>query len=162
VYTSPILRNGSRLARRHILEGLRTTAQGLRAWKRHERCDRLVYETAKPPKYGYGEDGLALHAILKIHFIDSLPSPLEFKSWPGFNSPEHHRQIDAWADDNENDGRELYVVSCWFLGEHTSERMWREYGGSTEAVAIKSTIGRLVNNVFVPRDEHRSHIGLVS
>jgi hypothetical protein len=86
----------------------------------------------------------------------------EFKSWPGFNSPEHHRQIDAWADDNENDGRELYVVSCWFLGEHTSERMWREYGGSTEAVAIKSTIGRLVNNVFVPRDEHRSHIGLVS
>jgi hypothetical protein len=84
----------------------------------------------------------------------------EFKSW--FDSPEHHRQIDAWADDNENDGRELLVVNCWFLGERPSERMWSEYGGSNDAVAIKSTVGRLANNVFVPRDEHRSHIGLVS
>jgi hypothetical protein len=86
----------------------------------------------------------------------------EFKSWPILNTPEFHRQIDAWADDNENDGRELYVVSCWFLGEHTSERMWGEYGGTTEAVAIKSTIGRLADNIFVPRDEQLSHIGLVS
>lgn len=84
----------------------------------------------------------------------------EIKSW--FNTPEFHRQIDAWVDENENDGRELLVVNCWFLGERTSQRMWSEYGSSHDAVAIKSTIGRLVNNVFVPRDEHRSHIGLVS
>jgi hypothetical protein len=84
----------------------------------------------------------------------------EIKSW--FNTPEFHRQIDAWPDQNENDGRELLVVNCWFLGERPSERMWSEYGGSHDAVAIKSTIGRLANNVFVPRDEHRSHIGLVS
>lgn len=84
----------------------------------------------------------------------------EFKSC--FDSPEYHRQIDAWADDNENHGRELLVVNCWFLGERPSEWMWREYGGSNDAVAIKSTISRLASNVFVPRDEHRSHIGLVS
>lgn len=84
----------------------------------------------------------------------------EIKSW--FDTPEFHRQIDAWADENQNDGRELLVVNCWFLGERTSERMWREYGGSAEAVAIKSTIGHLANYIWVPRDEHRSHMGLVS
>lgn len=40
--------------------------------------------------------------------------------------------------------------------------MWREYGGSNEAVAIKSTVGRLARYVLVPRDEHVSHLGLVS
>lgn len=87
----------------------------------------------------------------------------EIRSWPIFvDSPEYQRQIDAWADENENDGRELLVVNCWFLGERPSERMWSEYGGLNDAVAIKSTIGRLVNNVHVSGHEHRSHIGLVS
>jgi len=79
-----------------------------------------------------------------------------------FNTPEFHRQIDAWPNKNEDDGRELLVVNCWFLGESESERMWSEYGGSAEAVAIKATIGRLAKYVFVPNDEHVSHIGLVS
>jgi hypothetical protein len=79
-----------------------------------------------------------------------------------FNTPEFHRQIDSWLDKNEEDSRELLVVSCWFVGESDSERMWREYGASNEAVAIKSTIGRLTRYVLVPTDEHVSHLGLVS
>jgi hypothetical protein len=79
-----------------------------------------------------------------------------------FNTPEFHRQIDSWPDKNEEDSRELLVVSCWFVGESDSEAMWREYGGSDEAVAIKSTIGRLARYVLVPTDEHVSHLGLVS
>lgn len=75
---------------------------------------------------------------------------------------EFHRQIDSWANTNENDGRELLVVTCWFLGECDSIQMWREYGGSDEAVAVKSTIGRLFNHVFVPREETVSHLGRVS
>jgi hypothetical protein len=79
-----------------------------------------------------------------------------------FDTPEFHTQIDKWLDKNEQDSRELLVVSCWFLGESDSERMWREYGGSNEAIAIKSTVGRLARYVLVPRDEHVSHLGLVS
>ena len=79
-----------------------------------------------------------------------------------FNTPEFHKQIDSWLDNNEDASRELLVVSCWFVGERDSERMWREYGGSQEAVAIKSTIRRLAEYVFVLRDEHVSHLGLVS
>jgi len=132
-----------------------------------------VYEASKPAGRGFGEDGLAIHAICKVYLIDNLPGSLvlqlnilqdtyegllppesrremreegqEIKSW--FNTRSFHRQIDAWPDQNENDGRELLVVNCWFLGERPSERMWSEYGGSHDAVAIKSTIGRLANNV---------------
>jgi len=81
-----------------------------------------------------------------------------------FDTPEFHRQIDSWPDKNEEDSRELLVVNCWFLEETDSARMWREYGGSNgaEGVAIKSTIGRLSRFALVPRDEHVSHLGLVS
>ena len=78
-----------------------------------------------------------------------------------FTDPEHHRQIDEWPTKNEDDGRELLVVSCWFADEDESERMWKEYGTSTDAVAVKSTIGRLAKHVFVPRKVSVSHLGLV-
>ncbi len=79
-----------------------------------------------------------------------------------FNRPEFHRQIDNWSTDNENSGRELLVVNCWFLDENESEQMWAAYGRSNEAIAVKSTIRRLVNNVLIPHDDHVSHIGMVS
>jgi hypothetical protein len=78
-----------------------------------------------------------------------------------FNTPEFHRQIDEMTTRNEEDGRELLVASCWFSDEGESARMWKEYGASTEAVAVKSTIGRLANYVFVPREDTVSHLGSV-
>lgn len=78
-----------------------------------------------------------------------------------FKSPEQQRQIDEWPSKNEADGRELLVVTCWFAHEQESQRMWEEYGTSAEAVAVKSTIGRLAKHVYVPRDETVSHLGLV-
>ncbi|MDO8724032.1 MAG: hypothetical protein Q7J31_17655 [Syntrophales bacterium] len=79
-----------------------------------------------------------------------------------FNTPEFHKQIDAWPTRNEEDGRELLVVTCWFLGEEESLPMWKEYGCSDEAVAVKSTIGRLARHILVPRDDTVSHLGMVS
>lgn len=78
-----------------------------------------------------------------------------------FTSEEHCKQIDEWPSTNEADGRELLVVTCWFADELESERMWGEYGGSTEAVAVKSTIGRLAKHIYVPRKETVSHLGYV-
>lgn len=78
-----------------------------------------------------------------------------------FKSPEQQRQIDELPLKNEADGRELLVVTCWFAHEQESQRMWEEYGNSAEAVAVKSTIGRLAKHVYVPRDETASHLGLV-
>jgi hypothetical protein len=79
-----------------------------------------------------------------------------------FNTREFHRQIDSWPEQNEDDGRELTVVSCWFLGEYESHMMWSKYGGSSESIAVKSTVGRLYRSVAVPRDVTMSHLGPVS
>lgn len=79
-----------------------------------------------------------------------------------FKEPEHHKQIDAWNSTNENDGRELLVVNCWFIGDRESKKMWRDYGKSNESVAVKSTIGRLAQAVLLPKDHKISKLGKVS
>lgn len=76
-------------------------------------------------------------------------------------APEHHWQFDEMASRNEQDSRELLVVNCWFLGESESEKMWDRYGGNNEAVAIKSTVKQLIENIGVQHDKH-THIGRVS
>lgn len=107
--------------------------------------------------------------ILQDEYEGMIPSTTkelmdkENQKWKAqFNTPEFHRQIDNWSSNNENSGRELLVANCWFLDENESEKMWAEYGGSNEAVAIKSTIRCLAENVLMLRDDHISHIGLVS
>lgn len=77
-------------------------------------------------------------------------------------APEYHWQFDEMASRNEQDSRELLVVNCWFLGESESENMWDRYGGNDEAVAIKSTVKQLIENIRVPHDKHATHIGRVS
>ncbi len=77
-------------------------------------------------------------------------------------APEYHLQFDEMASRNEQDSRELLVVSCWFLGESESERMWRAYGGNNQSVAIKSTIKKLIENICVPHDKNVTHIGRVA
>lgn len=76
-------------------------------------------------------------------------------------SQDQHWQFDEMATKNEDDSRELLVVSCWYLDEHESRRMWSEYGMSAEAVAIKSTVQRLRDNVGVPQDKNATHMGRV-
>lgn len=77
-------------------------------------------------------------------------------------SPDLHWQFDEMASRNEQDSRELLVVNCWFLEKHESERMWAKYGGCDEAIAIKSTVRQLFQNIGVPHDHHVTHMGKVS
>jgi hypothetical protein len=80
-----------------------------------------------------------------------------------FNTPEFHRQIDNWNQENEESGRELLVVNCWFVDENESKGMWQEYGVNNESVAIKSTVRKLTKSVFLPPNETiTSQIGMVS
>src|SRR5215831_6427406 len=72
---------------------------------------------------------------------------------------ELHEQFDTINKRNVEDGRELTVVSCWFLNDSESEKMWNGYVGTTEGVAIKSTIHSLSQNVFC--DPRYSQIGKV-
>lgn len=104
--------------------------------------------------------------ILQDQYEGTLPAPAklnmheELQKWKTlFTNPDHHRQIDEMPDRNVEDGRELTVVNCWFLGDQESQRMWNEYVGHSEGVAIKSTIRKLCSYIFVYPEV--SHIGKV-
>jgi hypothetical protein len=85
----------------------------------------------------------------------------EHQKYKEFIDPAHHWQFDAMAGRNEQDGRELIVANCWFFGETESERMWKEYVGTPEGVAIKSTPKRLSENVLMLGDNNMNHMGRV-
>lgn len=105
--------------------------------------------------------------ILQDQFEGKMPAPTKTmmnelhhemkKNFPA----EQHWQFDEMTSRNEEDSRELLVVSCWFLCETESSRMWEEYGVSDDAVAIKSTVKKLRENIGVPQDSHATHMGRV-
>jgi hypothetical protein len=104
--------------------------------------------------------------ILKDEFEGTLPEVTETemrqeneKQKMFFNTPEFHKQIDEWPSNNVRDGRELTVVNCWFLDEVESKRMWNEYVGHDEGVAVKSTVRKLAKYVYAYPDF--SHMGKV-
>lgn len=77
-----------------------------------------------------------------------------------FASPEHHRQLDEMSERNVCDGRSLTAVNCWFIGEEENLRMWEEYVGATEGVAIRSTVGQVWKSTYL--DSRFSFIGKVN
>jgi len=66
--------------------------------------------------------------------------------------PELQEQSAGMTDKNVADGRDVLVVNCWFLGESESPQMWKEYVGSTEGVAIRSTLKRLDQSILAKQE----------
>jgi hypothetical protein len=69
-----------------------------------------------------------------------------------FNHPSYHKQIDEMPNRNVQDGRSLTAVNCWFIGDEESQIMWDAYVGSPEGVAIRSTIRKIRDNVYLHSD----------
>ena len=85
----------------------------------------------------------------------------EYQKFKPIIHPNFHDQLDEMAKKNEEDGRELTVVNCWFFGETESEKMWQKYAGTSEGVAIKSTPKRLSENILMLGDNNMNHMGKV-
>ncbi len=143
------------------LRDLNQEDMGLAAWRYmpfSEFVSLLVYQAIWFSKLNTLQDQfegmmpLATKEMMQAHHQD-LKSPFPEK---------YHSQFDEMAARNEQDGRELLVVSCWFLEEGESEIMWRKYGESSQSVAIKSTVRQLIENIGVPHDKHATHIGRVA
>ena len=47
------------------------------------------------------------------------------------------------TDRNVEDGRKMFAVNCWYLGEQESQEMWTTYGEDGRGVAIRSSVERL-------------------
>lgn len=69
-----------------------------------------------------------------------------------FSHPEHQKQIDEWPEKNVSDGRSLTAANCWFIGEEESSVMWSEYAKGPEGVAVKSTIRKVWESVYLPAE----------
>jgi len=103
--------------------------------------------------------------ILQDQFEGLMPTQAKVKmfadsqKWKQVFPENLHSQIDGMADRNEEDGRGLFVVNCWYLGKADSPKMWKEYGGGPAGIAINSTIRKLSQYVYVWSEY--SHIGKV-
>jgi hypothetical protein len=93
--------------------------------------------------------------ILEDKFEGMMPSAVkvrmnnENQKWKQIFPAELHNQIDSLNDKNEESGRELTLVNCWFIGETESKRMWDEYAPLANSVAIKSTPKMLLRGVLL-------------
>ena len=103
--------------------------------------------------------------ILQDQFEGMMPMQAKVKmladnqKWKQVFPENLHPQIDSMAARNEQDGRELLVINCWYLGKADSPKMWREYCGGSTGIAINSTIRKLSQYVYAWPEY--SHIGKV-
>lgn len=56
-----------------------------------------------------------------------------------------------------DDGRNMGLVNCWFIGNFESVKMWAEYGDAGKGIAVRSTVKKLATAFHIPGD-----FGLVS
>jgi hypothetical protein len=74
----------------------------------------------------------------------------DMEEW--FPDQERKQQVRRFVEVNEEDGRELIVANCWFIGEHESQQMWDDYVRNDEGVAIRSTAECLANSLCLSHE----------
>ncbi len=75
----------------------------------------------------------------------------DMEKW--FPDEDRKRQVRQFVATNEEDGRELIVASCWFIGERESLQMWTEYAKDDQGVAIKTTVRDLIQSLELFHNE---------
>jgi len=82
---------------------------------------------------------------------DMIANDLKWR--PTFEKrPELQEQLEGMTDRNVTDGRDVLAVNCWFLGERESAQMWEQHVGSTEGIAIRSTLKRLAQSILAKQE----------
>jgi hypothetical protein len=66
-----------------------------------------------------------------------------FREADGTNAPD---QRALYREFLEQGPHQQAYVSCWYIGEAESERMWHEYVPAGEGVAVQTTVGRLLQH----------------
>jgi hypothetical protein len=69
-----------------------------------------------------------------------------------FPHPEYQRQINNWPEDNVASGRSLTAANCWFIGDEESSAMWKEYARGPDGVAIKSSMRKVWESIYLPAE----------
>jgi hypothetical protein len=82
-------------------------------------------------------------SLFEDKFEGRVPTPMLERARADFERrgqleshfPEHRRQVDQ--------ARHHFHVSCWHIGDVECQRMWDDYCGSRDGVALKTTYGAL-------------------
>jgi hypothetical protein len=74
----------------------------------------------------------------------------DIEEW--FPDETRKQQVRRFVEKNEEDGRELIIANCWFIGEHESQKMWVDYVGNDEGVAVRSTPECLANSLYLSHE----------
>jgi hypothetical protein len=105
--------------------------------------DPTIWRYLTPEKFA----SMLEYAAIYFSAADKLGDPyegstsqLEFEKRIDQHSPAVHA---GSAATNEHFTPLCVMVSCWFQAERESKAMWDLYGGSPNAICIKSTLGRL-------------------
>src|SRR6266851_4428011 len=74
----------------------------------------------------------------------------DMEEW--FPDEERKQQVRRFVEVNEENGRELIVANCWFIGEQESQKMWDDYVRNDEGVAVRSTAECLANSLCLSHE----------
>jgi hypothetical protein len=82
----------------------------------------------------------------KLHFtrVDQLPDPFE-GSFP-MGNVERRREDNAQSQYYKKHVKYTFV-SCWHINNYQSAAMWKLYLQSNEGIAIRSSVGRLIDSL---------------
>ncbi len=75
-----------------------------------------------------------------------------------FPDPDHQDQLERDAERNEQDGRSMLAVNCWFADNTETLEMWNRYADSTNGTAIESSCELLAESIH---HQEYARIGLV-
>ena len=73
--------------------------------------------------------------------LDNELSNQQLAQW-GLDYRERNRAADA-RKRTANDNQRAVVICCWTAGNNESVRMWSEYAGTADGVAVETTVGCL-------------------
>src|SRR5215467_13664956 len=108
--------------------------------------DRTVWRYLTFAKYisllAYGAVWFSKLNVLVDRYEGAMPTKADEKMLDELRELKRHfhpslrDQLENANRRNVEDGRELTLVNCWFLGESDTEWMWKQYANWSEGVAI--------------------------
>lgn len=133
--------------------------------------DSVVWRYLTFPKFIHLVSNGALWFCRLDHLIDKYEGHMpkrvlaemrkdDEKTKEFFPQKEIQEQIDNWPEDNIRGGRLLTAVNCWYIGANESAKMWEDYVKNPEGVAIRSTVQKVRESIYLPAKH--SFIGKVN
>lgn len=103
--------------------------------------DTVIWHYFTLPKFLWLIDTAQLYFARTDQFEDAkegFATQADIKFWNKFG-------VNFYKDFISGDGIGCFYVNCWFMADKESYLMWKAYSSTTEGLAVKSTVGQLID-----------------